>query len=188
MALPFKHPVDWRKLNLPTYPDVVTNPMDLGTIAKKLDRLEYDTTDALREDIELVWTNAIAFNGEGSWIEKNVNTLRQLANKKFASASMGAAGSASYNFDDGAVSTEGQSMGTKMLTAQTRLNLHTNASQLKPSELLDLQKLARKLCSQAVHEVETGEIKIDIDKMDFASFVRLDVHVRKLVAGRLPGF
>ena len=161
--------------------------MDLGTISKKLDRYEYESVDALRADIELVWRNAIDFNGDGSWIMKNVDTLRQLAQKKFASVSLGAAASMSRcsSIDGGAARFQAQSMGTKMLTPQTRLNLHTNASQLKPSDLLDLHKLARKLCASAVQELDTGEIKIDIDKMDFLSFVRLDVHVRKLVANRM---
>jgi hypothetical protein len=28
----FRVPVDWKKLNLPRYPDLIKNPMDLGTI------------------------------------------------------------------------------------------------------------------------------------------------------------
>ena len=31
MALPFRQPVDWQKLGLHTYPDVIKQPMDLGT-------------------------------------------------------------------------------------------------------------------------------------------------------------
>ena len=35
-AWPFYKPVDWKALNLPDYPQIVKNPMDLSTIEKKL--------------------------------------------------------------------------------------------------------------------------------------------------------
>ena len=36
----FKAPVQWEKIGLLDYPNVVKNPMDLGTIGKKLEHLE----------------------------------------------------------------------------------------------------------------------------------------------------
>ena len=44
--------------------------MDLLTILRKLENREYETVEALRADVDLIWSNAIAFNGEESWIKK----------------------------------------------------------------------------------------------------------------------
>jgi hypothetical protein len=33
----FRTPVDWKKLNLPRYPDLIKNPMDLGTVLVRYD-------------------------------------------------------------------------------------------------------------------------------------------------------
>ena len=38
MATPFLEPVDWKAQNLPIYPKVIKDPMDLGTIGKMLKR------------------------------------------------------------------------------------------------------------------------------------------------------
>eukprot|EP00965_Chrysotila_dentata_P156238 5162139-Pleurochrysis_carterae.AAC.1 len=63
--------------------------MDLGTISKRLDRYEFTSAESLKSAVELVWSNALLYNGETSWIAKNVEQLRALAEKKFASAERG---------------------------------------------------------------------------------------------------
>ena len=45
-AFLFKAPVQWEKLGLHTYPDIVKTPMDLSTIGKKLEHLECARLDA----------------------------------------------------------------------------------------------------------------------------------------------
>ena len=41
-AVIFTEPVDHVALGLPDYPSIVKHPMDLGTVAKKLENNEYD--------------------------------------------------------------------------------------------------------------------------------------------------
>jgi hypothetical protein len=65
-AGPFLVPVDWKALQLPTYPKIVKKPMDLGTISQKLEASRYPTVEAFVSDVMLVWSNARAFNTEGS--------------------------------------------------------------------------------------------------------------------------
>jgi hypothetical protein len=38
---PFLEPVDWKALGIPDYPTIIKNPMDLGTISKKLKENKY---------------------------------------------------------------------------------------------------------------------------------------------------
>eukprot|EP01083_Nonionella_stella_P152503 488960_1 len=64
---PFREPVDWKGLNLPDYPLFITKPMDLGTIATKLECNKYSTADQFAYDVRLVFKNAKSYNMEGYW-------------------------------------------------------------------------------------------------------------------------
>ena len=71
----FLEPVDWKNLGLPLYPNIVRNPMDLGTISKKLDKSEYSDIFEFNKDMMLVWSNARKFNQPGSIIHKAAGYL-----------------------------------------------------------------------------------------------------------------
>ena len=89
----FKEPVDWQKLKLWNYLEVVTQPMDLLTVLRKLERREYPDVASLRKDVDLIWDNAVLYNGESSWIKKYVDTMRTIASRKFADVAARARGS-----------------------------------------------------------------------------------------------
>jgi Bromodomain len=63
---PFRDPVDWRGLELFDYPEVVKRMIDLGTIARKLERNQYVTAWECALDVRLVWKNCMSYNAEGS--------------------------------------------------------------------------------------------------------------------------
>ncbi|ETP41451.1 hypothetical protein, variant 1 [Phytophthora nicotianae P10297] len=66
---PFNAPVDTSLKGLEDYAQVIKNPMDLGTIKKKIDSGGYEGPDGYEkfaEDIRLVWDNAVLYNGEES--------------------------------------------------------------------------------------------------------------------------
>ena len=73
----FLEPVDWKKLKLPLYPNIIKKPMDLGTIKSKLDLSEYSSIFQLDKDMRLVWGNAKKFNQPGSKIYKSAEFLRR---------------------------------------------------------------------------------------------------------------
>ncbi|KZV96896.1 hypothetical protein EXIGLDRAFT_642769 [Exidia glandulosa HHB12029] len=60
----FLNPVD--PAVAPGYKDVVKNPMDLGTMSKKVDRGRYKTLDDFTKDFNLVIDNAKLYNAPGS--------------------------------------------------------------------------------------------------------------------------
>lgn len=59
----FRTPVDHVTLGIPTYLDVVKEPMDLGTIDVKLKRKEYAGVSDFVKDFNLVVNNCYTFNG-----------------------------------------------------------------------------------------------------------------------------
>ncbi|KAG4303844.1 hypothetical protein PORY_002773 [Pneumocystis oryctolagi] len=81
-ARPFNQPVDPIKLNIPTYPTIITNPMDLGTIDKKLSSKQYSTVEAFTKDVYLVFTNCFTFNGSESPISTMAKNLQAIFDKQ----------------------------------------------------------------------------------------------------------
>ena len=49
---------------------IVKNPMDLGTVRKRLGCGYYDDPSAFAEDVRLIWRNAILYNGKGHYVSK----------------------------------------------------------------------------------------------------------------------
>ena len=62
----FVEPVDPIKLNLPTYFQVIQRPMDYKTVLGKLQQEAYQNEDEFAADIDLVFTNAMAYNVEAT--------------------------------------------------------------------------------------------------------------------------
>jgi hypothetical protein len=51
---------------LSDYPLVIKNPIDLGTIKKKLTMNRYQYVEEVLDDIQLVWDNCKTYNSAGS--------------------------------------------------------------------------------------------------------------------------
>ncbi|KAF2173062.1 hypothetical protein M409DRAFT_62685 [Zasmidium cellare ATCC 36951] len=63
-ASSFLFPVDYVALNIPTYPDVIKNPMDLSTLENKLKTLKYGSVQDFADDFDLIIQNSRTFNGD----------------------------------------------------------------------------------------------------------------------------
>lgn len=81
---PFLEPVDPVALNCPTYFDFVKEPMDLGTIQKKLNNWEYQTAEEFEHDVRLVFKNCYAFNPEGTIVNMMGHRLEDVFNSRWA--------------------------------------------------------------------------------------------------------
>lgn len=58
--------VDAEKLCIPDYHEIIKNPMDFGTIKEKLATSSYTKCQEFCNDVELVFSNCIRYNGESS--------------------------------------------------------------------------------------------------------------------------
>ena len=63
-AQPFVLPVDVVALNIPTYLNIVTKPMDLKTLEESLKADSYPSVEAFKSDFEQIITNTSTFNGQ----------------------------------------------------------------------------------------------------------------------------
>ena len=77
-AFPFNKPVDHVALNLPTYPDIVKNPMDLGTVEARIKKGGvYTSCEEVHRDICLTFDNAKLFNPPATDVHIMAVTLEQ---------------------------------------------------------------------------------------------------------------
>ena len=174
----YKTPVPWEKIGLLDYPNIVKNPMDLSTIGKRLEHLEYANLEELWADLNLMFDNAKLFNGPDSWVTKHEVGLRSFLEKKMAEAckKATAGGGSAGGMVRGNVATI--TIDDKMLTPQMRLHLYQNCAVLQPRQLRDFRDLVRQLCPMAIEDGHHGEVKIDVDAFDFRTFIRVDTWVR----------
>ncbi len=70
-AVPFNQPVDTVALNIPNYPTIVTNPIDLRTMEEKLRREDYPSIDAYVADFHQIVQNTHTFNGPDHVVTKS---------------------------------------------------------------------------------------------------------------------
>lgn len=55
--------------------------MDLGTVKKKLEKLEYTTEDEVRRDLDLIWSNCKRYNEPGSHVYKAAEKMEKSCNQ-----------------------------------------------------------------------------------------------------------
>ena len=62
-------------IGLTDYPILIPNPMDLGTIKKKIKNKEYTSLLQCGEDVKLIWKNCMTYNADGSDFYKLAQSL-----------------------------------------------------------------------------------------------------------------
>jgi hypothetical protein len=73
----FNTPVDVVKLNIPDYLIIIKQPMDLGTIKRKIVDLEYSHPTEFHADVKLTFSNAMAYNPPGHDVYLMADTLNK---------------------------------------------------------------------------------------------------------------
>lgn len=80
LAGPFLKPVDPVALNIPSYPKVIKEPMDLSTIQAKLEEVRYASLQEMHADFKLMFANCYKFNGRKAPISQAARVLEQFYN------------------------------------------------------------------------------------------------------------
>uniref|UniRef100_A0A336LYR9 CSON010958 protein n=1 Tax=Culicoides sonorensis TaxID=179676 RepID=A0A336LYR9_CULSO len=80
-AWPFQQPVDAKTLNLPDYHRIIKQPMDLGTIKKRLENNYYWTAKEAIQDFNTMFSNCYVYNKPG----EDVVVMAQALEKVFLS-------------------------------------------------------------------------------------------------------
>lgn len=79
----FNQPVDPVKLNIPDYFSIISKPMDLGTIKRKLERKLYSSTHQFVADVRLTFSNAMQYNPPGNEVHIMAKELNNIFNLRW---------------------------------------------------------------------------------------------------------
>ncbi|THX14947.1 hypothetical protein D6D13_02518 [Aureobasidium pullulans] len=74
---PFRVPVDPVALNLPNYFDVITHPMGISTITRKLEAGAYESADRFWHDFDLMLQNCFLFNPAENEVHRRGKSLQE---------------------------------------------------------------------------------------------------------------
>mmetsp|Transcript_6775 Transcript_6775/g.17738 ORF Transcript_6775/g.17738 Transcript_6775/m.17738 type:complete len:328 (-) Transcript_6775:375-1358(-) len=171
-ADPFNEPVDWEGLKLDDYLDVIKQPMDLGTILRRLDAgSHFSSVEAVYHDIELVWRNAMMYNMEGSAVHEAARKLKTLTEKRFSDL-LREAGEHGFL----------ESGRPKEVTFEMKQELVSSANELTPKELYGVVYIVTQNAATAISSTSEEEVEVDIDNLDHDAFVLVDRYVKDCLA------
>ncbi|KAL6658319.1 hypothetical protein ACP70R_003905 [Stipagrostis hirtigluma subsp. patula] len=85
LSLLFRVPVDPVQYGIPDYFDVIRNPMDLGTVKKKLTNKQYVSPDEFAADVRLTFSNAMTYNPPGNVVHNIAKELNGIFDSEWAS-------------------------------------------------------------------------------------------------------
>ncbi|KAG6396373.1 hypothetical protein SASPL_142521 [Salvia splendens] len=88
-AEPFNVPVNPVALGIPDYFDVITTPMDFGTICSNLEKgVKYKTAEDVFIDVQYVWDNCYKYNNKGDYIVELMKRVKKAFTKYWAAAGL----------------------------------------------------------------------------------------------------
>lgn len=148
----FTEPVDWEAFGLMDYPEIITHPMDLGTVQTKLEDGKYSTANDFAKDMRMIWKNAMTYNRPDSDIFETAEKLAKLFEKKIAKIKTNKkARTEGGSGGDGA----GDKEQNREATRNDRLKFSTMVSHLTSEQLGSLVQMIQKECPEAINDVST---------------------------------
>jgi hypothetical protein len=166
---PFLQPVDWKKLKIPDYPQIIKNPMDLSKVERRLKASQYNTVDQFLDDMNLIWKNACTYNLEMSAIHQMATKLKGV----FEECCIQAFGSGGIKrkrgFEGGSdvpmpnEPTEEEM--TRQVTVEEKRDLNEKINMLESEDLGKMVDIIKIRCPKCIESSDDG-IEIDIDLLE----------------------
>jgi len=167
-SYPFLQPVDWKKLKIPDYPTIITHPMDMSKIERRLKALQYTSVEDFTDDMHLVFKNACSYNLDMSPISMMAMKLKAFFDESCTQA-YGAggikrkreAGDASVPLPDEPSAEEM----TRPVTVEEKRDLNEKINMLESEDLGKMVDIIEVRCAKCIDRTDDG-IEIDIDLLE----------------------
>ncbi|CAM9383537.1 unnamed protein product [Chrysoparadoxa australica] len=160
----FRDPVNWEELGLTDYPLVIKQPMDLGTIAKRLSENFYATPEACAADVRLVWENCMAYNEEGSSLYQIAEALYQRFEEHYIKIVP-----SDFNMK-------------RMPMADERVRLSRDIYRIRSEQLREIVKLIQVNCPKIIEKRNAHALVINLDALPPPHYWQVEVYVRKCLS------
>jgi len=184
-AWPFNEPVDPVALNIPDYFQVITHPMDLGTVESRLQSGYYKTVEDVVNDVRQIWENSVKYNGPEHDItklgqalaESFENRVKQLKEKVPSAPSTVKKKSST----PGKMKSRG---GGQELSYEEKRELCVNINSLEPANLGKVVQIIHKHMPDVFKGAsqDTEEIEINLDALNTPTLAALQSYVESLNA------
>lgn len=172
----FTEAVDWEAFGLNDYPEIITHPMDLGTVQSKLEDGKYGSPSDFARDMRLIWKNAMTYNRPDSDIFETAEKLAKLFEKKIAKIK-----SNKKARTDGAAGAGESSEANREVTRAERLSFSSMVSALTSEQLGSLVQMIQKECPEAINDDDEEELEIEINNLDLQTLSQLNAFCHKCV-------
>lgn len=156
----FLEPVDHVGLGLTDYTQVVTQPMDLSTVGKKLERNQYMSPEDFAHDVRLVFQNAIAYNSASSMFGVVAGILAAVFDRRFTLLTQAAAADPGRPIPDR----------PGWPTFAQKKKFYDLCTKLTLSDLNQMVGTVQKSCPTAVRSCGQKEVEVDVDELDMKTF------------------
>eukprot|EP00761_Pharyngomonas_kirbyi_P008608 gb/GECH01008620.1/.p1 GENE.gb/GECH01008620.1/~~gb/GECH01008620.1/.p1 ORF type:complete len:649 (+),score=206.66 gb/GECH01008620.1/:1-1947(+) len=181
---PFLQPVDPDKLGLPDYFDIIKQPMDLGTIGKKLDGSEYENIEQFASDVRLVWNNCIAYNPPKSDVVAMAKTLQDIFEKRYKEVLEGKTQQQEPETSPKKPTRRKKAPEpAKPMTIEEKQELSSQIGDLSDD---DLGKVVEIIQSRAPTSYSQSggdeEVVVDLEQLDAATLRQIEKHVKTAVS------
>ncbi|TKW15673.1 hypothetical protein SEVIR_5G252900v4 [Setaria viridis] len=154
----FAAPVDARALRLRDYYTVIADPMDLGTVLRRLERRRYADPPAFAADVRLTFSNAKSYNNPGDPVYESADELSGI-------------------FEDGWASIQAELPPPPPTDAERKLKFRDD---LKGLPVAAQRTVAGFLKERGACQLEKrGKLEVDLGKADAATLDELDRVVAK---------
>jgi hypothetical protein len=156
----FREPLDHVALQLHDYPQVISQPMDLGTVHKKMERSQYMSVEDFAHDVRLIWQNAITYNSAQSFIGVVAGILAAIFDRRFALITRSATADPGRPLPDR----------PGWPTFQQKKKFYDLCTRLTLADLNQMVSLVQRGCQAAVQQCGDKEVEVDVDELDMETF------------------
>ncbi|CAD8092949.1 unnamed protein product [Paramecium sonneborni] len=182
-SVEFRQPVDYKRLNLPDYIQIVKRPMDLGTVQQKLNNNLYKTVEECLDEIQLIWDNCKLYNGSTSWITKIAEKLERLF-KKYVKNYLPL-----VNLPQVVPKTKEnpsevyQEEPQEQVTYNDKVEFSNNLKQLAPEQIGLIVHMIQNTSPNAFIEIEREKYQIIVDNIEYEAFTKCQKQIQAWITG-----
>ena len=170
----FLAPVDYIGLNILDYPQIITHPMDLGTVKKNLLNGDYKIFQEFMSDINLIWRNCRTYNLPGSEIVKMANhcdkKMKQMVDKQFKN-------------NKPKVDTAKSKNENSSLSISEKSKLIECIREQSNEGLTQIVKIILKECPKGIEDIDSEKLQIKIDMLDYRTYDLINQYLDKNNSG-----
>ncbi|MCO5568597.1 hypothetical protein L7F22_022296 [Adiantum nelumboides] len=169
----FAEPVDPVALEIPDYPSIVKNPMDLGTVLAKLNGKKYgDLPLDFIHDVRLTFDNAMLYNPPGHSVHNSAKKMLAFFEKEWNKSATRSLGVSTPR-----TPRQGAVLSVKAFNFEDKQMLLENLQSLPPP----MQHAAVLLMQESSPHVDwsSNEVDVQLDLLDNKLLQELENHVKK---------